>query len=105
MLDVCNYLLGVILTRHKKRIRHPHQRNVPCVAGARRTVGLNAECSSGLPRIQKTTKNAALDMNDSASWRAFVIIAVMAVAIEPGVRARPQERGPDRPPDLIMFEG
>src|ERR1700687_4803869 len=104
VLDLTDYPLRRGLARHEERVGHSNEWHMPYLAGARRTVGLDAECRGGRARVQEAAKHAAFDMNHPPSRRTLVVVQVVAVAVESRVRASPQEGRADGPADFVLFE-
>src|SRR5712692_6753177 len=104
VLDLADYPLGRSLARHEERVGHSNERDVPYLAGARRTVGLDAECRGGRARVQEAAKHAAFDIDHPPSRRTLVVVQVVAVAVESRVRASPQEGRADGPANFVLFE-
>src|SRR6266852_4501627 len=104
VIDLTDYPLRRGLARHEERVGRSNERHVPHLAGARRTVGLDAKGRGGRARVQEAAKYAAFDMNHPPSRSTLVVVQVVAVAVESRVRASPQERRADGPANFVLFE-
>src|SRR5713101_8017772 len=104
VIDLTDYPLRRGLARHEERVGHSNERHVPHLAGARRTVGLDAECHGGRARVQEAAEHAAFDIDHPPSRRTLVVVQVVAVAVESRVRASPQEGRADGPANFVLFE-
>ena len=94
-LDVGDDFFRRRFTGQKECIGHSDQRHVASFARTRRAVGLRSEHCSSRARIQEAAENAALDMHHAAPARAFVVVAIVAVAVETRIGASRQQRRRD----------
>src|SRR5260370_42552010 len=73
VLDLADYPLRRGLARHEERVGHSNERHVPYLAGARRTVGLDAECRGGRARGQGAAEHAPFGIDHPPCRRTRVV--------------------------------
>src|SRR5580704_13259601 len=77
---------------------------MPGFARPRRTVGFHPERRRGGARVEEAAKYPALEMHHAAAPRAFMVVAIVAVAFEARIGARRQDRRAHLTPDLALVE-
>src|SRR5712691_9445151 len=104
VIDFLDDVRRVTVAHVEYRIGHADERDEGCLGRLPVAIGLPAEDRGGLATVHEALEDAPVDMSHAPSGRALVVVLVVPVAGERGIREGRDEGGSDQTTDLGVIE-